>query len=236
MTDAPAPLIGYLRVSTDLQEISIDAQRAAIAAQCAARGWPEPEWAVDQGWSGSNLERPAIEGALASLDAAGAGVLLAAKLDRISRSTADFIGLLERARTRGWQVIALDIGVDMTTPAGRLIATILAALAQWERDVIRERTRVALAQLRSEGKRLGRPSTIPTEIVERIVAERAAGRTLVAIAEGLTADNVPTARGAARWTKSTVHTALGTAQRDADAFRVRETSRRAGDITLDRAL
>lgn len=85
--------------------------------------------------------------------------------------------------------------VDTTTPGGKLVANVMASVAEWERETIGARTRDALPTKRVQGVRLGRPRTLPLEVLQRIVAERAGGRTMRAIAEGLTTDGVPTAQG-----------------------------------------
>jgi DNA invertase Pin-like site-specific DNA recombinase len=140
-----------------------------------------------------------------------------AKLDRLSRSLIDFAGLLERARREGWAVIALDLGVDTTTPAGELVANVMAAVAQWERRAIGERTRAALAVRRREGVRLGRPPSVSPEIRARVVAERAAGRTFRRIARGLNDDAVPTAHGGERWHGETIRRVVQQERASAEA-------------------
>jgi DNA invertase Pin-like site-specific DNA recombinase len=105
-------------------------------------------------------------------------------------------------------VIALDLGVDTTTPAGELVANVMASVAQWERRTIGDRTRAAMAEKARQGVRIGRPRALPDEVVARIVAERAAGRTLVAIADGLTSDAIPTARSGKPWHRATVESVL----------------------------
>ncbi len=105
--------------------------------------------------------------------------------------------------------MALDCAVDTTTPAGEAMANVLATFAQFERRLIGQRTREALAEKRSQGVRLGRPRQLPEEIVERIRTERASGRTLGAIAEALNRDCVPTAQGGVRWWPSTVRAVAG---------------------------
>jgi DNA invertase Pin-like site-specific DNA recombinase len=117
----------------------------------------------------------------------------------------DFAGQLEGAQRHGWRLVLLDLG-DTSTPAGEMTANIIASAAQYERRLIGQRTREGLAAKRAAGVRLGRPSVLPAEVVGRIVNERADG--LRMIAEGLTADGVPTARGGAVWSTSTVQAVL----------------------------
>ena len=203
-------VLGYLRVSTGEQAESgagLDAQRATIQAEADRRGW-HVEYVVDAGNSGATLSRPALSEALGRLDRGDVGILVAAKLDRVSRSVADFAGLLDRSRSAHWSLVLLDLGVDTSTPSGELVANMIAASAQYERRLISQRTTEALAAKKAQGVRLGRPSQLPPEIVERIVRERAAGRRLRVIAEGLTAGGVPTARGGAKWSTSTVQAVL----------------------------
>lgn len=212
MRTEPRTVIGYIRVSTDEQAASgagLAAQRTAIAAECQRRGWQLVDVVVDAGASGRTLTgRPALAAALDRLDRREADALVVAKLDRLSRSVVDSAGLLDRAGRRGWGLVALDLGVDTTTPAGEAMANVMATFAQLERRMIGERTRVALAARRSAGVVLGRPPVVPEPVVARVLAERAAGRSLRAIADGLTADGVPTARGGQRWQPTSVRKLL----------------------------
>jgi DNA invertase Pin-like site-specific DNA recombinase len=210
-TDRPRPLaLGYVRVSTEEQATegaSIEAQRVILAAEAERRGW-DLELVADEGLSAKNLDRPGLADALDRLDRGGADTLLAVRVDRLSRSVADFAGLMVRAERCRWSLVALDLGVDTTTPAGDLMANVLASVAQYERKVIGQRTREGMAQRKAEGIHVGRPRVLPVDLVARIVRERAAGATLRAIAEGLTAEGIPTARGRAAWSTSTIQGVL----------------------------
>ncbi len=205
--------IGYARVSTDGQVESgagLDAQVSVMRAECVRRGWDLLRVAIDAGASGKSLNgRPELTGALDALDAGEAEVLLAAKLDRVSRSVLDFAALMARADRRGWRIVVLDVNVDTTTATGELMTNVVAAFAQYERRLVGQRTRDALAAKKAAGVVLGRPRTLEQALRERIIAERTAGRSLREIAEALTAEGVPTAQGGARWYASTVrHVAL----------------------------
>jgi len=211
--------LAYVRVSTDEQTTdgaSLDAQRVALTAEVQRRGW-DLELVADEGMSGKNLERPGLAAALERLDGGDADALIAVRLDRISRSVADFAGLMRRAQRRSWRLVLLSPDLDTQDPAGRFTAHVLAAAAEYERDLIGSRTREGMAQRRREGVHIGRPRTLNTAVVERIVVERNAGATLRAIAAALTADAIPTAHGGAAWHPSTVRAVL--ASTTADAFR-----------------
>jgi DNA invertase Pin-like site-specific DNA recombinase len=203
--------IGYIRVSTEEQADSragLEAQRAAILAEAERRGWHLVDVIEDAGYSGKDLRRPGIVAALEALTTHKADTLVVAKLDRLSRSMLDFAGLMARATHEHWALVALDLGVDTTTPAGEAMANVMATFAQFERRLIGQRTREALAQKRKAGVVLGRHPSIPPEVAARIVAERAAGKSLPAIARGLDGDAVPTAQGGRRWYASTVRAVL----------------------------
>src|SRR5262249_40156314 len=142
--------IGYVRCSTEEQADSragLDAQRAAILAEARRRGWDEADLTIveDAGFSGRDLRRPGIEEALESLRRRNADTLVVSKLDRLSRSLVDFAGLMARASREKWALIALDLNVDTSTPAGEAMAAMLATFAQFERRLIGERTKAALA-------------------------------------------------------------------------------------------
>jgi DNA invertase Pin-like site-specific DNA recombinase len=210
-------VLAYVRVSTDEQKASgagLAAQRAAILAECERRGWLLIDVIEDAGYSAKDLKRPGVRIALEALRAGDADALVVAKLDRLSRSMLDFAGIMAAAQKQGWGLIALDCAVDTTTPAGEAMANVLATFAQFERRLISQRTKDALAIKRAQGVRLGRPRSLPDGVVERISAERKSGRTLGAIATGLNDDNVRTAQGGAQWHPSTVAAVLKSVERD----------------------
>lgn len=205
-------VIGYMRVSTAEQAdggAGLASQRYSIERAAEGRAWQIAAFEIDAGISGkTTVNRPALARALHAVECGDADILVVSKLDRLSRSVADFASILDRAQRGGWGLVALDLGVDTTTPAGELVANVMAAVAQWERRVIGQRTQEGLAARRAAGVRLGRPPALDFEIVARIVQERATGRSLRAIADGLTRDGMPTARGGIRWSTSSIHAIL----------------------------
>ncbi len=139
-------------------------------------------------------------------------MLVVARLDRLSRSVRDFGELAERARRRSWAVVALDLGVDTTTPAGELVAKPDAGDPARRERIARALSDEAPLVLRSACPHVGRPPVLPSEIVQRVVQERREGRTVRGIAAGLTADGVPTARGGAVWSPSSMQSVLASQQ------------------------
>jgi DNA invertase Pin-like site-specific DNA recombinase len=209
----PPRALCYVRVSTDEQAksgLSLDAQTATLHGEIERRGWDLVEVLVDEVSAKRGNRRPAFERARELLAAGDADVLLATRLDRISRSVVDFADLMAAAQDERWQVVALDLGLDTSTTTGRMVAHILAAVAEAEREVIGQRTSAALIAKRQRGERVGRRSSLPQEVVVRIVTRRQfAHMTLQAIADELNADAVPTGQKAgARWHPSSVRAVL----------------------------
>ena len=218
-------VIAYYRVSTDEQAASglgLEAQRAAVTAAAVARGWTIAAEYTDLARSGKNTNRPALAEALAYAERTGATVMVS-KLARLSRSVGDFARMAERARRRGWSIVALDVDVDTTTPNGDLVANIVASVAQWERRLIGERTSEALQAKKAAGARLGRPVTLDLEVRRMIADRHAAGASLAGIARDLYENHVPTARGG-RWYASTVRAVLASLELDAAAVALGEAA------------
>jgi len=204
--------VGYTRVSTDDQANSgagLAAQTQAITSECAGRGWELLEVCEDAGVSGKSMKRrPGLLSALSLVETGEAGVLVVAKLDRLSRSLIGFATLMEQSRRQGWALVALDLGVDTSAPSGKLVANVMASVAEWERDVIGQRTREGLLAKRAQGVRLGRPRQLPEELRNRIRAMRKAGASYPRIANTLNGERVPTAHGGRRWYPATIRKLL----------------------------
>jgi DNA invertase Pin-like site-specific DNA recombinase len=165
---------------------------------------PGLETIEDAGDSARDLRRPGIQEALRALERGEASALVVAKLDRLSRSMLDFSKLMAKATGEHWTLVALDVAVDTSTPSGEAMANMLATFSQFERRLISQRTKEALAVKKASGVRLGRPPSVPKTVVRRIQRQRARGDTLREIADDLTAAGVPTAQGGARWYAATV--------------------------------
>lgn len=214
--------IGYVRVSTNEQAdtgLSLEAQRARIEAQAMANGWPLVAVFEDAGASAKTLDRAGLR---AAFDALRPGrVLLAVRLDRLTRSVPDLYALDAEVSARGAEWATVAEKIDTSTATGRMMRTLLATIAEWEREIIAERTCTALRQKRARGERLG---TTPlgyqtvrdADGAARLVVDeaeqetvalarrlRAEGWTYQRIAEQLTAEQHRTKRGGA-WNASRV--------------------------------
>lgn len=205
-------LIGYCRVSTDEQALygyGLDAQEAKLR-DYARRTSAEMVVMRDEGISGKSLERPALMRALARVAAGEADGLVVTKLDRLSRSVIDFMLLVEWFETAKAQLVVMDVQMDTSTPTGRMMSQMLAVLGEFERGIIAQRTRDALAAAKAQGRPIGPPAVGDRpELATRIRGMRERGATLQAICDALNAEGVPTARGGSMWRPSAVQAVLG---------------------------
>lgn len=148
----------YARVST-LDQTPAN-QLEPLRSFTAARGWHAVEF-VDHGVSGAKERRPGLDALMASARARRVDVVVCVKLDRLARSTHHMVTLARELEALGVDLVVLDQAIDTTTPAGRLLFHVLAAIAEFERDLIRERVVAGLrrAQLHGtkSGRRIGRP-------------------------------------------------------------------------------
>jgi DNA invertase Pin-like site-specific DNA recombinase len=145
----------YARVSTTDQ--TPENQLAVLRSFADARGWAVTEF-VDHGISGARTSRPALDALLAAARARRLDVVLTTKLDRLARSTRHLVGLAAELDALGVDLVVTDQAIDTTTPAGRLLFHVLAAIAEFERDLIRERVIAGIRRAQAQGRHVGRPT------------------------------------------------------------------------------
>ena len=217
----------YARVSTIEQSMSglgIAAQTEQCAAYATAMGYLPTDTHVDDGVSGtlSPWERPAMSQCLDVLANGQAAVLIVASLSRLGRRTADVLRLADLAHEQGWALVILDLRIDTTTPTGRMMLTVLAAVAQLERDLTAERTTAALQAAKRRGQRLGAPVSANTRRAgARAVVLRERGMTWRRVADELAAEGYLTARGLSVWHPATAQRAVRSVQLDREAAAAR---------------
>ena len=146
----------YARVSTHDQQ-TIPLQIRALREYAARRGWTIAMQVKEVGSGGS--QRQQREKLLDTARRREIDVVLVWRLDRWGRSVADLLATLQELEHLGVGFVSLTEALDLTTPAGRAMAGLLAVFAQFERDILRERVRAGLAHARQNGKKLGRPIT-----------------------------------------------------------------------------
>lgn len=127
---------------------------------------------------------------------------MVSRLDRLSRSTYDFSGILKLAAARKFAVIALDLGIDTSTSTGKLVAQVVVSVAEFERELIGERTSAAMKVAKSRGQRFGFPSALDPTTADRLMSLRAR-HTLASTAAVLNAEGHTTATGRT-WTPNGV--------------------------------
>jgi DNA invertase Pin-like site-specific DNA recombinase len=145
----------YARVSTTEQHP--EAQLHALREYARARGLTVVEEYVDQGVSGAKDQRPALDCLLRDARRRRFDAVACVKLDRLARSVRHLTTLAGEFEALGIGLVVLDQAIDATTPSGRLLFHVLGAIAEFERDLIRERTAAGMRAARRRGKRIGRP-------------------------------------------------------------------------------
>jgi site-specific DNA recombinase len=202
--------IGYVRVSSTEQAtegVSLDMQARKIASYCDVKDWTLDEVISDAGQSAKSLNRPGMGRLLALIEAGEVSTVIVYKLDRLTRSVADLDRLVKLFDKKGVALVSLQESLDATTATGRLMMNLIASISQWEREVIGERTKDALQELKAQGKVYCKPMFTDADTLAWLKDERAAGRTYCELAELLNVRGVPTARGG-RWDNGTVRKIL----------------------------
>lgn len=170
-------IFGYGRVST--KEQTTGNQRQDIQAA----GYAIDYWYADEGVSGKvpAMQRPEFAKMLSQIR--NGETLVVTKLDRLGRDAQDVGATIKMLAARSIEVIVMQLGkLDLTSPAGKLMLTMLAAVAEMERDLLVERTQSGLARARAEGKALGRPSRTTPEQRAMIAKRHKAGESISALA------------------------------------------------------
>jgi DNA invertase Pin-like site-specific DNA recombinase len=201
----------YARVSTQMQAedgMSLGAQEKQLIAAAELAGY-EAVILREEGRSGKSISgRPVLRQALEDLDTGKAKALFVTRLDRLARSTRDFLSIVDRSHKYGWRLALLDLGLDTGTYQGRFVVTIMSAMAEMERGMISMRQKDVHKDRRDNGKvwgvDLGPLPLVKEDIRDRIVLEREAGLSFQDIANKLNYELVPTASGGTTWYKSTV--------------------------------
>lgn len=201
----------YARVSTQMQAedgMSLGAQERQLIASAEGAGY-EAVILREEGRSGKSIQgRPVLRKALEDLDAGEAKALYVTRLDRLARSTRDFLSIIDRSNNNGWRLVMLDLGLDTTTANGRFVVTIMSAMAEMERGMISARQKDVHQDRRDQGKvwgvDLGPKSVLDEDYKELIFGARMAGQSFGEIAKMLNADEIPTTNGGKEWYPSTV--------------------------------
>jgi DNA invertase Pin-like site-specific DNA recombinase len=147
----------YARVSTTNHGQDVTMQTRELREHCQRRGWTVVDEYVDVGISGAKDRRPELDRLMAEAHRRRFDVLAVYRYDRFARSLRALVNALEEFRALGIEFVSLHEGVDTSTPNGRLIFGIFASIAEFERELIRDRVRSGLRNARAKGRILGRP-------------------------------------------------------------------------------
>jgi DNA invertase Pin-like site-specific DNA recombinase len=171
----------YARVSTDGQDPEVQLQ--ALRAHATNRGWTIVEEFVDHGFSGAKEKRPALDRMIKAAWTGTFQAVLVWRFDRFARSVKHLLTALEQFRSLKINFISLQEQLDTSTPIGHAMFTIIGAMAQLERDIIRERVKAGLDRARARGIRLGRP--VASAQPDQVLALHGEGLSLPDIAQQL---------------------------------------------------
>lgn len=161
VVDLDRRLIGYARVSTEDQDLSMQTEALTKAGVREVNLYSDKK-------SGKSLRRPGLEAAL--LDCRPGDVLVVWRLDRLSRSVEDLIGLAKRLEGEGVELRSLHEQIDTTAPMGAFFFHLMAALAQFERSLIGFRTRKGMENARERGVKLGAPAKLNEKKIARAIS------------------------------------------------------------------
>lgn len=201
--------IGYVRVSTDRQDLSLSAQQEKIRAMAVVKGAELVDLVVDEDESGKSLDRPGVKRILELVRRRQVDAVIITKLDRLTRNVRDAYDLVDLFNRKEVVLVSLAESLDTGSASGRMVLNVMAAFAQMEREVIGERTSAALQQKRRRGERAGnipygyrvvyggRLEEDPKEqgVIREIREMRTAGASLRDIADALNEAGRKTRRG-----------------------------------------
>jgi DNA invertase Pin-like site-specific DNA recombinase len=203
-------VIGYGRVSTDRQATtgySLEEQRERIEGYCAWQKWELVAYYEDAGKSAKTADREEFQEALLRLNLGDAEALVVIDLSRFARNARDTLNIIEDGREVGWSVMFIDMGgdsFDSNSATGKLVLTVLAAVAQNHSDVTSEKTKIGIQQARAAGKHIGRPEVITEVVGQRILRMHRKGLRVSEIALQLQLESILTATGKTEWHPETL--------------------------------
>lgn len=206
--DIQIRVAGYVRVSTDKQDISPRTQRAELEREAERMGYQLTIIEEEAKSAATIAKRPLMKELLKELKAGKYHALMVSKLDRLSRNMEDGTRLLADSQRQGWRIICLDLGVDTATVMGAGMFNMALNFAEIERKLIGKRTSENMQQKASEGEHMGRVSVLADDTRHKIHKLKAEGMSLRKIGEQLESDGILTATGKTKWHASTIKAVL----------------------------
>ena len=170
----------YLRVSTDQQ--TVQSQLHALKEYCARNKIDQYEMFIDEGISGAVENRPALNRLLQMVEADEVSTILTFSFSRIARSTSHLLKILQKCKDHKTSLTSITEAIDTNSPMGMALLTILGALSQLERELIRERVRAGLASARERGKQIGRKKMRDSDLIRKLLKSGLSYRKVATIA------------------------------------------------------
>src|SRR5262245_33508383 len=180
----------YCRVSTTDKNQNIETQTVALQEYANTRNFVISGLYSDIGVSGKQMSRPGLDSLIKAARSREIDIVLVARFDRFARSVSHLIRSLEEFQSIGIDFISLNESIDTSTPTGKMIFTVLAAVAELERDIIVERVKSGLARTRKQGKHLGRPKVIFDREKARALYQSGMGSRTIAKKLGISRETV----------------------------------------------
>jgi DNA invertase Pin-like site-specific DNA recombinase len=187
----------YCRVSTCNKGHTTETQAMALRDYATQRGWPMAEY-IDEGVSGAKDRRPGLDRLMRDAKARKFDLVIVARFDRFARSTSHLLRALDEFQQLGIDFVSLSENIDTGTAVGKMIFTVLSAVGELERNLIRERVAMGIRRARKQGRQLGRPRRIFDHDQARTLAQNGLSARAIAkqlgVSHTLIAQTIPTAR------------------------------------------
>lgn len=194
-------VFAYVRVSTSTHDQTTDNQRKLIADA----GFVVNEYVAEEGVSGSvkALERPAFK---RMMDQATTGdTVIVTAIDRLGRNAIDILSVVEMFKELGIRLRVMQFdGIDLTSSTGKMLVTMMAAMAEMEKNMLIERTKAGLERARAEGRKFGRPLTITPAVLKELCKKKTEGKTLDQLAAEYDIPRNTIARNVRDWAEKEV--------------------------------
>jgi site-specific DNA recombinase len=142
-------VVGYVRVSTEKQDVSLEAQEAQIRAMAVVKGWALSEVVIDRDQFSGDMDRPGLQRVIEMIKGKQVGAVIIAKLDRLTRSTRDVIHMIDLFNKKKVTLVSLAESLDTKSSMGRFFVRMIASLAELERETIGDRTRTGMGHLKT---------------------------------------------------------------------------------------
>jgi DNA invertase Pin-like site-specific DNA recombinase len=173
----------YARVSTDMQQGGMESQVRVLKKYCEQNEITNAEFFTDEGISGTKSSRPALDRMMAAVEAGEVSQVVVYSFSRFARSTTHLLNALQKFKAKGVHFISLSEKIDTNTAIGVAIFSILASIAQLERDLIADRVKIGLANARAKGKLIGRKKLRDSDLIRKLLKSGLTYRAIGVIAK-----------------------------------------------------